>query len=49
MREAVTEHQSGNKKLHSRETLHVVMTDKALVATDAKKLTPVVFQRCLTV
>lgn len=48
MRKAVTEHQSGNKKLHSCETLNVMMMDKALEATDAKKLTPVVFQRCLT-
>lgn len=32
----------GNKKLHSCETLNVVMTNKALEAMDAKKLTPVV-------
>ena len=38
----LTEHQSGNKKLHSCETLNVMMTDRALEAMDAKKLTLVV-------
>ena len=41
-KERLTEHQSGNKKLHLRETLNVIMTDKALEATDAKKLTLIV-------
>ena len=35
-------HQSGNKKLHSCETLSVMITDKALEAMDAKKVTLVV-------
>ena len=34
----LTEHQSGNKAMHSRETLNVFMTDKALEAMDSKKL-----------
>lgn len=38
----LTEHQSGNKKLHSCETLNVMMTDKVLEAMDSKKLTLVV-------
>ena len=33
----MTEHQSGNKKLHSCETLNVMMTDKALEVMDVKK------------
>ena len=41
-KERLTEHQSGNKKLHSCETLNVMMTDKALEAMDVKKLTLVV-------
>ena len=36
------EHQSGNKKLHLCETLNVMITDKALEAMDAKKVTLVV-------
>ena len=35
-------HQSGNKKLHLCETLNVMITDKALEAMDAKKVTLVV-------
>ena len=35
----LTEHQSGNKAMHSCETLNVFMTDKALEAMDSKKLT----------
>ena len=38
----LSEHQSGNKKLHSCETLNVIITDKALEAMDAKKVTLVV-------
>ena len=38
----LSEHQSGNKKLHSCETLNVMITDKALEAMDAKKVTLVV-------
>ena len=38
----LTEHQSGNKKLHSCETLNVMMTDRALEAMDVKKLTLIV-------
>ena len=38
----LTEHQSGNKRLHSYETLNVKMTDKVLEAMDSKKLMPVV-------
>lgn len=34
----LTEHQSGNKVMHSCETLNVFMTDKALEAMDSKKL-----------
>ena len=34
----LTEHQSGNKKLHSCETLNVKMTDKVLEAMNPKKL-----------
>ena len=41
-KERLTEHQSGNKRLHSCETLNVMMTDKALEAMDAKKLTLIV-------
>ena len=41
-KEKLTEHQRGNKKLHSCETLNIMMTDKAREATDAKKLTLVV-------
>ena len=37
-KERLTEHHSGNKKLHSCETLNVMMTDKVLEAMDAKKL-----------
>ena len=32
----LTEHQSGNKAMHSCETLKVFMTDKALEAMDSK-------------
>ena len=35
----LSEHQSGNKKLHSCETLNVMITDKALEVMDAKKVT----------
>ena len=38
----LTEHQSGNKKLHSCETLNVMTTDKVIEAMDSKKLTLVV-------
>ena len=38
----LTEHQSGNKKLHSCKTLNVMTTDKVLEAMDSKKLTLVV-------
>ena len=38
----LSEHQSGNKKLHSCETLNIMITDKALEAMDAKKVTLVV-------
>ena len=38
----LSEHQSGNKKLHLCETLNVMITDKALEAMDAKKVTLVV-------
>ena len=38
----LSEHQSGNKKLHSCGTLNVMITDKALEAMDAKKVTLVV-------
>ena len=41
-KERLAEHQSGNKKLHSCETLNVMMTGKALYAMDAKKLRLVV-------
>ena len=34
----LTEYQSGNKAMHSCETLNVFMTDKALEAMDSKKL-----------
>jgi len=40
-KERLTEHQRGNKKLHSSETLNIIR-DKAREATDAKKLTLVV-------
>ena len=35
----LSQHQSGNKKLHSCETLNVMITDKALEAVNAKKVT----------
>ena len=38
----LSEHQSGNKKLHSCETPNVIIMDKALKAMDAKKVTLVV-------
>ena len=38
----LSEHQSGNKKLHSCETLNLMITDKAREAMDAKKVTLVV-------
>ena len=38
----LSKHQSGNKKLHSCETLNVMIMDKALEAMDAKKVTLVV-------
>ena len=38
----LTEHQSGNKKLHSCEILYVMTTDKVIEAMDSKKLTLVV-------
>ena len=38
----LTEHQSGNKKLHSCETLNIMTTDKVLGVIDSKKLTLVV-------
>lgn len=37
-----SEHQSGNKKRHSCETLPVLMADSVLEAMDARKLTVVV-------
>ena len=41
-KKCLSEHQSGNKKLHSCETLNVMIKDKALEAIDAKKVTLVV-------
>ena len=38
----LSKHQSGNKKLHSCETLNVMIINKALEAMDAKKVTLVV-------
>ena len=38
----LSKHQSGNKKLHSCETLNVMSTDKALEAMDAMKVRLVV-------
>ena len=38
----LTEHQSGNKAMHSTETMNVMMTDQMLQAMDDKKLTIVV-------
>ena len=38
----LNEHQSGNKKHHSCETLNVFITDKVLEAMDVKKVTLVV-------
>ena len=38
----LSEHQSGNEKLHSCKTINVMITDKALEAMDAKKVTLVV-------
>lgn len=35
----LAEHQSGNKKLHSAETLNILMTDKILEAEDSRKVT----------
>ena len=38
----LTEHQSGNKAMHSTETMNVMMTDQMLQAMDDKKLSIVV-------
>ena len=38
----LTEHQSGNKAMHSTETMNVMMTDQMLRAMDDKKLSIVV-------
>ena len=38
----LTEHQSGNKKLHSTETLNILVSDMILDAMDRKELTAVV-------
>ena len=35
----LTEHQSGNKAMHSTETMNVMMIDQMLQAVDDKKLT----------
>lgn len=41
-KKCLSEHQSGNKKLHSCETLNVFITDRALEAMDAKRITVVI-------
>ena len=38
----LTEHQSGNKKMHSTETLNILVSDMILDAMDRKELTAVV-------
>ena len=38
----LTEHQSGNKRLHSTETLNILVSDTSLDAMDMKYLTAVV-------
>ena len=38
-KKCLTEHQSGNKKLHSTDTMNIMMSDKILDAMDSKKLT----------
>ena len=38
----LTEHQSGTKKLHSTETLNILVSDMILDAMDRKELTAVV-------
>ncbi len=35
----ITKHQSGNRKLHSVETLNILITDTILVSIDRKELT----------
>ena len=39
---SLMDHQSGNKKLHSTETLNIFVSDMILEAIDRKELTPVV-------
>ena len=41
-KKCLSKHQSGNKKLHSCETLGVFMTDKVFKAMDSKELTVIV-------
>ena len=41
-KKCLSKHQSGNKKLHSCETLGVFMTDKVFKAIDSKELTVIV-------
>ena len=41
-KKCLTEHQSGNKAMHSTETMNVMMIDQMLQAMDDKKLTIVV-------
>ena len=47
----LTEHQSGNKAMHSTETMNVMVTDQMLQAMDDKKLSIVVlldfFKACV--
>ena len=38
----LAEHQSGNKKLHSTETLNILVSDMILEAVDRKELSAVV-------
>jgi len=38
-RNCFTEHQNGNKKKHSTETLHIFMSDMILEAMDQKQVT----------
>ena len=41
-RNCLSGHQSGNKKLHSTETLNILMSDLALEAMDRKQVTTLV-------
>jgi len=40
--DCLTEHQNGNKKKHSTETLHIFMSDTILEAMDQKQVTALV-------